>query len=262
MYKKIFAIITHNGSSDRLEAISKTWLPKLSSENLILFVYGNDGHAVPRREGNKLILAATESWGNLPNKIYELYQYCAKNFDFEYLFKIDDDVCVDPEKLLAYPTQPIDYGGRFNYFSESNVVNYGERFHQTKGYQGNFPSQYANGSLYVLSRRAVEKIISFSKSELEDCRLDPGYEDVMIGKCMESSNDISRPYVFDDWKKNLVRWYFFVPYYLNDLNALEIRNKYHLWSLRILSACVRECFARLRFAMALRTRLKKMFCKV
>ena len=86
-----------------MQAIKDTWLSKpLPPDHLVLFVYGNDGGVVPRLDGQNLFLEAKESWANLPNKIYDLYKYCVKSFEFEYLFKIDDDVYMDNKSIMTF----------------------------------------------------------------------------------------------------------------------------------------------------------------
>ncbi len=233
-YKKIICVITHKGNADKVVAIKATWLAKpLPSDYLVLFVYGNDGGVVPRIEGDMLFLSAKDSWANLPNKIYDLYSYCANHFEFEYLFKIDDDCCVRRKALIAYPGTMIDYAGIFHGDITASSPNrlvgardvdpraVAHEIRQDHIYQGDLPRAFACGPLYVLSYRVIQMIAAKPAYLYEDCNLEVGLEDVMVGKAVQESGLES--VVFDDWKLFRLSKYFSKPYYLTDLNAQKIR---------------------------------------
>lgn len=192
-FKKIICVITHKGNAERIRAIKETWLSKpLPADYLVLFVYGNDGGVVPRLEGSNLYLPASESWNNLPNKIYELYLYCFNNFEFEHIFKIDDDGYVHPHYLLNYPrSRFVDYAGRFIFCGvdeKRTIDNNWAAIHGVKPYLGVLPKSCASGPFYILSSKVVRMFILEGESEttMDHRNCQTGLEDLMIASAVES----------------------------------------------------------------------------
>lgn len=233
-YKKIIAVITHAGNRDRADAIKKTWLSKpLPKDYLFLFVHGNDGGKVPRIEGDKIFLPAKESWENLPNKMYDFYEYCVAQFDFDYLFKIDDDVCFQQKWLKKYPIQKIDYAGLMQYPAKRKSREKNDHNVRKHGlaheYRGRRPAFFASGAFYVLSYKVVKAIVAQPKSAHEDCQMDAGYEDHMIAKAFIEESQ-KQPLLSEDWNLMGPRKYFFYPYYFTDLSASQILHHYSFFT--------------------------------
>ena len=248
-YKKIIAIITHKANADKVAAIQKTWLSKpLPLDYLVMFVHGNDGGFVPRLEGNRLYLPAKESWENLPNKMYDLYQYCDKNFEFDYLFKIDDDVYFRPKWLTAYPWQIVDYAGimgRSLVHEQSGSEDGNIHKHGLQNrYSGKYPACFAMGSFYVLSHKVVRAIASKRREELEDCQMSMGYEDFMVSKIV--AEEIGKDCVRDDWNVRGMKKYFFRPYYFRELSADQILHEHQFFYFLTMKKIISNCVYRLR----------------
>ncbi len=225
-----------------MQVIKDTWLSRpLPSDHLVLFVYGNDGGVVPRLEGQNLYLEAKESWANLPNKIYDLYKFCVNSYDFEHLFKIDDDVYVASQSLVRYPKNQIDYGGRF--FNDpdfrSNPIAYEKhRKHRAKRglpvYEGKIPAEYAYGQCYLLSYHLAKQIVSLSREGLEDCFLNGGLEDVMVGKVVEQLRVSGLHVEVDNWRSSIWKRYFIAPFCEADLSKEQILARHKISPFRFI----------------------------
>ncbi len=61
------------------------------------------------------------------------------------------------------------------------------------------PTLFPLGPCYVLSSRLVEWFSASSKDECEDCLLEVGIENHMIGKFVEDCLRQGKSLVFDDW---------------------------------------------------------------
>ncbi len=224
-YRIILAIISHKGNLDRVEAIKQTWLKSFNSESvLIAFVYGCDGANVPRMEGGQVFLDVRDSWGNLPKKIYHTLKFFYTNYHFDYLIKCDDDNLVDLGALIASLKHKIDYAGKmYKTIFDSQAERHQRRtIHQKRfpdlaPYKGKFPKMFALGPLYVLSRRAVQCFLIKEFDQYEDCSLEFGLEDIMLGKAIENISDF-KPIIFD-WKNSRS-----APWYVTNLSANQIRS--------------------------------------
>jgi len=189
-YRLIIGVHTCPKNLERVEAVKQTWLSKkLPDDVLVLFVYGDDGGVTPRLEGDNLYLPSKECYELLPEKTYDFLKYCIDNFDFDHVFKCDDDLYLDIDTLLNYPFANKDYAGqRFYSFRNDRQHHYLKADGEHKPYKGKYPDQYMLGNGYVLSKRAAQIITSKSKNEIGILNLDVGYEDVMVGYLIEEYN--------------------------------------------------------------------------
>ena len=65
-------------------------MKSISKNITVIFVYGRPG-CKPNLEGDNLYLDCPEAYEKLSEKVYQFYDYCMQNFEFDYIFKTDDD---------------------------------------------------------------------------------------------------------------------------------------------------------------------------
>ena len=120
--------------AERREAVRKTWLRELPEQLTAVFFVGQGG-ACP--EPGVVRLPVPDDYGSLSTKVLSFYRYALQHYDFDYLFKCDDDTYVHPERLLALPSPDVDFVGSSQLPQE----------------------RYASGGAgYLLSRRLLKAI--------------------------------------------------------------------------------------------------------
>ena len=123
----------------RQAAVRETWGRRPAPDQRILYVEG--GHPEHRIEGDRLLLAAPDSYADLAEKSFRMLEFCARHLKFRAVVKCDDDTYLDCSRLEAAAGEFGDYAGKPP------------------------PSQpqfepYAQGGCYWLSRKAVQAIVS------------------------------------------------------------------------------------------------------
>lgn len=173
----IIGVLTCPKNHHRADGIRETWLKLVPDYVRVLFVFARPGrnHSL---EGNELYLNCPEAYEKLPEKAHLFYEFCAKNFDFDYIFKTDDDSYIEMNKFLSFDKQGGDYIGRFQGMEDSAVTrtwHYGKCTDKTYEipYEGEYVCDWARGGGYFLSRKAVDVLlprtaVSFSKELFED----------------------------------------------------------------------------------------------
>lgn len=150
--KRLVGICTHAGSH-RKQACRRTWMrdgatyPDLE----IVFFQGGASHA--HRVGDTVHLPVSDDYKSLDTKVVRFLAYCMEEFEFEHVFKCDDDTYVHLPRLMATNLAGIDYAG-FDYRGRGSAT---------------------GGGGYWLSRRAAQ-IVTDAVSH------GPGIdEDVLVG---------------------------------------------------------------------------------
>jgi len=105
-----------------------------------------------------------ESYENLAEKTFCLVEHHLKNFGDEKLLKMDDDNFLDVKKVGRYETAPEDYIGHFHNYQLHDW--YDQYFHwykvenpEYKRPKKTFELDFAEGGVFILSRKACEKIV-------------------------------------------------------------------------------------------------------
>lgn len=184
---------------DRIEACRETWATR---EQPHVFVIGRPGQQ-PALCGDVLYVNCPDDYMALPLKVWHGIRECLIRFDFDYLFKCDDDTFVNTDRLHAYPRNINPQRGlkehprRFEYIGRKVNVhgNFDPNWHKGKcAYSGNGSSiqpvdhtawfgPWADGGLgYFLSREACRLVGAEPLSHV----LREAYEDKMIGHIMGS----------------------------------------------------------------------------
>jgi hypothetical protein len=195
----IVGILTCPKYKRRMQAVRETWLKALPPEITVLFLLGDQG-SPSRIEGDVLYLNCPEGYEFIPAKTYFFAEFCLRNFQFQYLFKADDDTYVNVPQFLKFKKRG-DYIGRFTGGPGNKIDrtwHYGKysRPELEKPFAGEFIAPWAaGGDGYFLSRKAANYLIESGRSVIESELLDPfycGYEDMLVGNILSQSSDLVR----------------------------------------------------------------------
>lgn len=141
--KILLAIVSCHELRSRRQAIRDTWLP-LVPEGLDYKFFVGEPSGILRRptdEEDIVHLPVNDSYKGLPAKTSCIMRWAyAQGYD--YVCKIDDDVYLQPARLLS-----------------SNFENMGSYIGRKRGPSGHKPGPYASGFCYLLDRKAM-KIVS------------------------------------------------------------------------------------------------------
>ena len=191
--KLIILIITCYKRLELAKQINESWVNDFRKMGLhCFFVVGNMNQPSSKLKGDFLFVTAPDTYEALPSKVYHAFKYCYENFNFSYIYKIDDDTVVNPIKLLQLDLNNHDYIGK----AQQVTREFNRYWHRTKCQNKNlekipYPSQrivlgtvYAKGEAgYFLSRNAVGKLQEHSDYICSDL-----YEDKVIGETLLKCN--------------------------------------------------------------------------
>ncbi len=186
--KLLIAVLTCDKYEHRAAGIRKSWLKLAPSNYRVLFVHGRPGQP-EGIEGDRLYLDCPESYEMLPRKIRALLNYSLRHFDFDYLFKTDDDTYLDLERFIAFDKKEADYIGEFSKPPILDIdIDICRTWHVGKcadkayevPYARPYVCEWATGGGYFLSHRAVE----IAAAKIEDTFAGNLFEDVMIGEAL------------------------------------------------------------------------------
>ncbi len=139
---------------DRMQAVRETWLSQeVNGVQALFFVGGSDG--VTHVGGDVMHLPSPDTYERLPEKVLSFFKEALERFEFDWLFKCDDDTYVAMDRLHDILDPEFDLIG--NELVESR-------------------GSPSGGAGYFLSREMVEKIVSDDTISPEGC------EDVLIGE--------------------------------------------------------------------------------
>lgn len=163
----LIAVLTCHKMRARAHAVRETWASCFSATNegetsqahadLRFFLGRGPGPQAP----DEVLLDVDDGYFSLPAKSRAICCWAAER-GYDYLFKCDDDVYVEPRRLLAAVPAGQDYLGRL------------------RGPSGGYPAPYASGFARWLSRRACELV---AHSELNGDRA----EDRWIGNLLHAA---------------------------------------------------------------------------
>jgi hypothetical protein len=130
--KTLIAVTTCHAFRDRADAVRQTWGAEVEGADIHYFL-GRGAAQHP----DEVILDCDDGYHHLSAKT-QLIRRWALEHGYSYLWKIDDDTYVRPERLLGNGFGTLDYVGRL------------------RGPSGNYPGPYASGFCYGLSRKSLE----------------------------------------------------------------------------------------------------------
>jgi hypothetical protein len=136
--KILIAIMTCHAYRHRAEAQRETWVKDIpASADYKFFLGQQDGY---QPQADEVMVEAPDDYRNFPRKVQAMLRW-AHDQGYDYVFKCDDDVYVQPNRLLMSQFERGDYVGR------------------KRGPSGGFSAPYASGFSYWLSRKAISIII-------------------------------------------------------------------------------------------------------
>ena len=97
----LIGILTCDKYKGRADGIRNSWLKLLPPSYRVLFIHGRPGQR-EGVEGDCLFLDCPESYEILPQKVHAFLEYALRHFEFDYLFKTDDDTYLDLERFIAF----------------------------------------------------------------------------------------------------------------------------------------------------------------
>jgi hypothetical protein len=197
--KLLIGILACHHRCPHLQAVRDTWIQDINGRCEYRFFFGRGSHGSP--QADEVILDCDDAYRGLASKVQETCRW-ALHHGFEFLFKVDDDTYVRPERVMASGFEKYDWVGRVNAASDL--------YHQ---------HSYTRGGVgYYLSRRVLQ-ILSAAPKPNPEIATDYA-EDSWVGKIMhqygiEAVNDDRlrcaelsgpgrkpRPVGFEAWKKD------------------------------------------------------------
>ena len=181
----LIGILTCNKHKVRADGVRSSWLKLIPSNYRVLFIHGRPG--LPEGvEGDCLYLDCPESYEKLPQKVHAFLRYSLHHFEFDYLFKTDDDTYLDLERFMAFDKEGADYIGQFR--EQPLTDERGKTWHYGKctdksyeaPYERPFVCGWATGGGYFLSHRAAEIAVQKTRNTFADSL----FEDMMIGEAL------------------------------------------------------------------------------
>jgi hypothetical protein len=139
--KLIVAIESAEAFVDRQSLCRDGWVKMFGGRHPdvdIFFVVGNGWSSSYRDDQDVVHVPAVDLYEWLPQKTQQLFKYVLRNYDFDFLFKCDDDTFVHLDRLVGMLGDGHDFVGAINTWFAGDKSYYAE-----------------GGAGYLLSRKAV-----------------------------------------------------------------------------------------------------------
>jgi len=112
--KLVTCVLSARHYHQRRDACERTWFSSLTASEGVeaVFVLGG-GRSLRQsyRAGHMLTVPCADDYQSLPQKVYWFLRWALETFDFQWIFKCDDDTYVHVRRLLAYDIGQHDYLG-------------------------------------------------------------------------------------------------------------------------------------------------------
>lgn len=158
------------------------------------FVYGKDN---TQKVEPSIEVDVKEAYENLPEKTFCLIEHFFNKFTDEKLVKVDDDNFLDVVKLKQYETALEDYIGYFHNYEQRNW--HDSYFHwykiqnpEYKREKKQFKLDYAEGAMYILSRKACEKVLKDGRGFFKNTPESYLGEDVRVGMSLNDDSIVKK----------------------------------------------------------------------
>ena len=193
----IYGIYTCPKYQDRTSAVRDTWFKQIPKDAVALFVVSDEGNEA-RVEGQTLYLDCPEGYEYLTSRTCHFIRFCIEHFEFEYIFKMDDDTYLNVPRFLNFQKTG-DYIGRFVGRPDRDcdrTWHYGKFSNPSleKPFEGTFITRWAaGGDGYLLNRKAADSFVLHSGDILESELRQPaycGYEDKMVADVLSKDDSI------------------------------------------------------------------------
>ncbi len=94
--------------AERRQVVRETWASAMPPGVSALFFVGDGGSG---DEAGLVRLSVRDDYAALPAKVQHFYRYALAHYEFDYLFKCDDDTYVHVERLCTLPRPHVDFLG-------------------------------------------------------------------------------------------------------------------------------------------------------
>lgn len=196
----LLLLLSCQKTNDRRDACRETWLRRpLPSGMKAVFLVGRPGEH-PSLAGDVLYLDCPDTYLALPQKVWAGIREAFNRWDFDWIFKADDDTWVNPLRVLNYPKSN-DYIGRksgikghfdLDWHAGKDLYAKDAAALRQSVKEANMPAEHtpwrgcwANGGVgYFLSRHAAQLV---ADEPLTHVKMDL-YEDKFVGDVMISHN--------------------------------------------------------------------------
>jgi hypothetical protein len=158
-----------------------TWLPRIPSFLIYYHVIGDetlDSEYSFDNDNRILWVKVEDDYNSLPKKVIRAYTAITNTFQFEYIFKTDDDQVLVNEKFfdvvknLTSKTPKTHYGGYIVDVKQNYLSQYHKIHPELPKYLPILKTKYCSGRFYFLSKEATEQLITMrsfiEKEYLED----------------------------------------------------------------------------------------------
>lgn len=177
---------------DKAMALRRTWIPQARFFGFrVYFVLGHPGLTETKLKHDFLFVPCLDDYESLLLKLVYAYNFCLENFDFKYIYKIDDDCLVnipnlvenilpslDGRPYLAGAVHPAGFSinSKWHFGKCKNPVFHKEYFTDRA------PVDFAKGGYgYFLKKDALSILVSkidVFRAELSECIY--SFEDVRV----------------------------------------------------------------------------------
>jgi hypothetical protein len=160
----------------------RTWLPLIPSYLKFYHVVGDETMSDPYRfdEENRILwVRIPDDYNSLPKKVINAYEAVFNTFQFNYLFKTDDDQILVNQKFFDMLTGLIirkaprpHYGGFIVNVDKPYLSQYNKIHPELPDKLPLYATKYCSGRFYFLSRSAISNLLNrkdaIHKEYLED----------------------------------------------------------------------------------------------
>ncbi|KAK6174136.1 hypothetical protein SNE40_017469 [Patella caerulea] len=170
--KVLCLITTVTGSLEtKVKAVNDTWARRCDRT---LYIIG-DPSSPTRLQGDILTLKVPNGRGHLTAKSSQALKFVHSRFlmDYDWFLKADDDTYIVMENLKFL----------LSHYSPNTPVYLGHLFKKYSKY-----GYMSGGAGYVLSRRALRKMVQHGYRSAGKCRNDGSDEDVDVAHCLQAVN--------------------------------------------------------------------------
>jgi hypothetical protein len=219
MIKQDFILLIMNCKKYQKKAVfqKKTWLPLLPRCITYYHVIGDETMDESFKFDNEnqiLWIRVADDYNSLPKKVIQSYEAINSTFDFQYIFKTDDDQVLVNHKFFDMLTTLIirripktHYGGYIVDIKQPYLSQYYKLHPELPKHLPLYATKYCSGRFYFLSRQACVDLI-YKKENIKSEYL----EDYAIGF-----------YLNDFFKKNILHLatnHFFTDIELSDYDKM------------------------------------------
>lgn len=162
----------------------------------VYFVYGGRSNQIIRNQSNDHI-RYFDAYVETPDRITLLHRKLYKFFrvfknklkKYSHIIKIDDDTFISNIDTINLDKLTGDYCGNVVKITDKNEQQlrnkllYLKHYKVRETYTGSLPEQYCSGECYILSQKALQKLISYKGTKK---RVNFGLEDIFTGYMLNS----------------------------------------------------------------------------